>query len=196
MTLKPILDLPTQTHIVKTAIYSLLILFLVLGNNTVRAQKDTTKVKPGLREALGKGLKTNSATGEKDTIWHPKGPGVAAGPGNGGGNVQKTGEGKIEIHAEAKIDSLEHKHRKAKLKGYRIQVFLGSYAQCRDERAKYQKSGILFPSYQVQNAPDYAVRVGDFRNIVEAMTALKDIKRNYPGAFIIPDDIEPPKLGE
>jgi hypothetical protein len=102
----------------------------------------------------------------------------------------------IVIQADSKIDSLEHKHRKSKHKGYRVQVFLGSYAQCRDERAKYQKSGILFPSYQIQNAPDYAVRVGDFRNIVEAMTALKDIKRNYPGAFIIPDDIEPPKLGE
>ena len=132
----------------------------------------------------------------KDTIWHPKGPGVSGGPGTGGGNVQKIGDGIIVIHAEAKIDSLEHKHRKAKLKGYRIQVFLGSYAQCRDERAKYQKSGILFPSYQVQNAPDYAVRVGDFRNIVEAMTALQYIKRNYPGPFIIPDDIQPPKLGE
>jgi hypothetical protein len=167
---------------------------MIMGSQSLSAQKDTASVNPKLKDLFGKMKTTNPDSSTEDV--------QIAGPGNGAGKTKSNndtvikGEGLIVIQADSKIDSLEHKHRKSKLKGYRVQVFLGSYAQCRDERAKYQKSGILFPSYQIQNAPDYAVRVGDFRNIVEAMTALKDIKRNYPGAFIIPDDIEPPKLGE
>jgi hypothetical protein len=186
---KAILDLPTQSPLVKTLNYTLLFLFFLLGSELLLAQQDSTKPSPQLNKALDGLLKKSTG---KDTIV----TGPNSGPGNGNVPSASNREGKIVIHSDSKIDSLEHKHRKAKLKGYRVQVFLGSYAQCRDERAKYQKSGLTFPSYQVQNAPDYAVRVGDFRSLVEAMTALNDIKLKYPGAFIIPDDIEPPKLGE
>jgi SPOR domain len=170
---------------VKTLIYTLFLFSLLFAGNRLHAQQDTVKPSSGLAKALGN---LGKSTGRDTAIARE-----TSGPGD---MSSSQGEGKIAIHADSKIDSLEHKHRKAKLKGYRIQVFLGSYAQCRDERAKYQKSGLTFPSYQIQNAPDYAVRVGDFRALVEAMSALAEIKLKYPGAFIISDEIEPPKLGE
>jgi hypothetical protein len=105
-----------------------------------------------------------------------------------------TSDGQIEVHADPRIDSLEVKSRINKLKGYRIQVFLGSFAQCRDERVKFQKVTSELPTYQVQSTPDYAVRVGDFRNLVDAQIWLEKVKPYYPGAFIISDQIEPPRL--
>jgi len=43
-------------------------------------------------------------------------------------------------------------------------------------------------------APVFRVRVGDFRTKNEALKLLKNIQKDYPGAFIVPDIIDFPVL--
>ncbi len=99
--------------------------------------------------------------------------------------------GVIEFETPSAVDSLEHRMRgRVDIKGYRIQVFLGSYAEAKNFRAKFLTNGIPIPAYIQQNTPDYVVKVGDFRNLLEANRYFSEIKQQYPGAFIVADKIE------
>ena len=64
---------------------------------------------------------------------------------------------------------------------------------------KNQKVKFLskYPDYAVHikyDAPNFKVRIGDFRTKNEALELLKDIDRSYPMAFIVPDKINFPLL--
>lgn len=103
--------------------------------------------------------------------------------------------GKIDVTVSERIDSLERSTRgKTELRGYRIQIFLGPFAQAKTERTKFISTGIPLPAYMPQNLPDYAVRVGDFRNMMEAQKYLSQVRDLYPSAFVVPDKIESPRL--
>ncbi|MBL7943511.1 MAG: SPOR domain-containing protein [Flavobacteriales bacterium] len=109
--------------------------------------------------------------------------------------LPRTGHGKVIVHQSRGIDSLEKAMRGVqRLEGFRIQIFLGSYRDAMEWRRKFSESGLGYPSYALPNTPDYMVLVGDFRTRFEAQKALKDIKKSYPGAFILPGVIEPPVL--
>ena len=103
--------------------------------------------------------------------------------------------GHVEVHSTRSIDSLEKSMRGVqRLEGFRVQVFLGSYREAMEARRKFSESGLAYPSYTLPNTPDYMVLVGDFRTRSEAQRALKEIKRLYTGAFILPGVIEPPQF--
>jgi hypothetical protein len=103
--------------------------------------------------------------------------------------------GKITVHSHGDIDSLERRLRgKTELKGFRIQIFMGPFAQAKTERSNFINLGLGLSAYMPQNPPDYSVRVGDFRTQLEALKYLEKIKPHYPGAFIVPDKVEPPRF--
>ena len=105
------------------------------------------------------------------------------------------GPGKIVIHSSSAIDSLEKAQRgKIDLTGYRLQVFLGPLTEAKKERSKFLAAYPDESCYVVQNIPDHAVRIGDYRDLPEAQQALKKYKPNYSGAFIVKDKIEMPRL--
>lgn len=104
-------------------------------------------------------------------------------------------EGSVQIHSENKIDSLEKRMRgKNDLKGYRIQIFLGSYQEAKNTRAQFLTNSLGLQAYIVQNAPDYVVRVGDFKTMLELHKYLDEVKKSYPGSLIVVDKIEPPRF--
>ncbi len=106
-----------------------------------------------------------------------------------------TAAGHVEVHSTRGIDSLEKSMRGVqRLEGFRVQVFLGSYREAMEARRKFSEGGLAYPSYTLPNTPDYMVLVGDFRTRSEAQRALKEIKRQYTGAFILPGVIEPPQF--
>ncbi len=79
--------------------------------------------------------------------------------------------------------------------GFRIQVHFGTDRT----GANSAKSDIMskypsFPSYLSYQQPYFKVCVGDFRTKLEAASALNKIKRDYPGAFVVRDKINPPPL--
>jgi hypothetical protein len=103
--------------------------------------------------------------------------------------------GKITFEHAEKLDSLEKKMRgKNEMRGYRIQIFLGSYADAKNMRAKFLASGLKMQAYIVQNTPDYVVRVGDFRTSLEAQKHFIELKKMYPSALLVVDRIEPPRF--
>ncbi|MEZ4798782.1 MAG: SPOR domain-containing protein [Flavobacteriales bacterium] len=111
------------------------------------------------------------------------------------GKIENSNDGDVKIHTTASIDSLEKKLRgKNNLRGFRIQIFLGSYPEAKKLRATFQSSSDNLPAYIAQNTPDYVVKVGDFRTLYEAQKYLDELKKSYPSALIIPDKIEPPRL--
>lgn len=82
-----------------------------------------------------------------------------------------------------------------KIQGYRIQIHFGSER----DKAKEIKSKFLtaypdVPAYDPYEQPNFKIRVGDFRTKLEAYQFLKQISTDFPGAFIVQDNIELPKV--
>jgi len=80
--------------------------------------------------------------------------------------------------------------------GYRIQIYKESGNAALQEaltiRDKFEQR-FHVPAYITFNEPYYRVRVGDFRTRLDAIRFLEKIKRVYPLAWEIKDDIQIPK---
>lgn len=79
--------------------------------------------------------------------------------------------------------------------GYRVQVHFGTDRNGAttvksDFMAKYPG----YSTYLTYQQPYFKVCIGDFRTKLDAANALSKIKRDYPGAFVIRDKINPPPL--
>jgi len=93
------------------------------------------------------------------------------------------------IQQNTKIDGIE---------GYRVEIFFSSDYDAY-EKAKKKKVEFLslYPENTVHikyDAPNFRVRVGDFRTKNEALKLHTEIKRNYPVAFIVADIIDFPLM--
>lgn len=84
------------------------------------------------------------------------------------------------------------------IEGYRVQIFFdsGSYSGDRARVAKeeFEEEYPDVPAYVTWRAPNYRVRVGDFRTRLEAEKFLQKVKRDYPNAWVIKDEINFPIL--
>lgn len=78
--------------------------------------------------------------------------------------------------------------------GFRIQIFFGSLAEAKKQRSVHMSKHKNEPCYLVQNIPNFAVRVGDFRSKLEAYRRLTELRGIYPSAYVVPDEIEFPQL--
>lgn len=172
---------------------SLFLVIFLLGSSLTYGQSDSLRnilnvLKPASKDSTLTGSATHGNEGvsiqkiqSRDTIV------------NGSSSNQRNGE--VKIIAPSSIDSLEKAQRgRSELRGYRIQIFLGPLTEAKKERARFIASFPDESCYVVQNIPDHAVRVGDFRNLPEAQKFLKKYKLSYPGAFIAQDKIEMPRL--
>lgn len=115
----------------------------------------------------------------------------------------KTQVGEIIVVQDQRIDSLIKKHselnaNKKTIEGYRVQISLASGANSRkasnDAKAAFLSKYSDVDAYIVHHAPNFKVRVGDFRTKLEASKFLNQVKKDFPGAFIVKDDISLPKL--
>jgi hypothetical protein len=109
----------------------------------------------------------------------------------------------IVIHKEAKLDTLiqiqqSFLEKNQKLDGWRVQIFFEggnkSYQLALNKKSSFIANYSEIPVYLTFNAPYYKVRVGDFRNRSEAEILLKELKENYPNAFLVKTVINFPKL--
>ena len=110
-----------------------------------------------------------------------------------------TGPGEVIIHQEERIGRLmdDFAARKHTLKGYRVQIFLGGDRQAGQQvRREFLLKHVDIPAYEDYLAPNFRVRVGDLRTRMEAARLLRELKADYPGAYIVPDEIEMPRLPE
>jgi len=114
-------------------------------------------------------------------------------------------EGEVLIFQDMRINDLVYNHieqnkRKGGIPGYRIRIFSDLGNTARDEsqvtKAKFYELFPEIPIYREYDSPYFKVYVGDFRTKVDAIKVFKQIKRYFPAAFIVPDQINYPNLEE
>lgn len=109
----------------------------------------------------------------------------------------------LSIERDARLDKMldwhieKNKNREG-MEGFRVEIFFSSSPDAK-EKALETKADFLseYPEFPVHIkfiAPNFRVRVGDFRTKNEAWKLYKEIKRNYPTAFVVPDIINFPQL--
>lgn len=111
--------------------------------------------------------------------------------------------GKVEIIQDSKVNTLVDKHiafneNLKGIQGYRIQIYFDSGNNSKSKAlsiksefsSKYPEVG----SYVMFQEPNYKVRVGDFRNRIDATRFLKKIYEQFQNAFIVKDEINLPDI--
>ncbi|MFY8190018.1 MAG: SPOR domain-containing protein [Bacteroidia bacterium] len=107
---------------------------------------------------------------------------------------------KVVLVSDSHLDSLVLKNieiNKASqsMDGYRIQIFTGSDRN----NANALRTRFLtdFPEeqiYLIYQQPYFKLRVGDYRNLIEAQSMYQQLQKFYGQILIVPDKINLPKL--
>ena len=111
--------------------------------------------------------------------------------------------GEIKVIQDEKVDLLVSKHiqinqNRKGIDGFRIQIFFDSGTNSKTKaqtvfesfKTKYPETG----AYLTFKAPNYKVRVGDFRTKLDAQRFLNAIIGEYSNAWVIGDVINLPKV--
>lgn len=100
--------------------------------------------------------------------------------------------GEITVIADPRIDRLmemhaEHEHQRP---GFRVQIFLGDRRTAEETKRGFEEKNPGIPAYISWLAPNFRLRVGDLATRLEAEKLLHDLRRDHPGSYIVPDQIE------
>jgi hypothetical protein len=102
-------------------------------------------------------------------------------------------EGNVTINKDARIDAIVAK--KSEINGYRIQLFFDSdKSQVNNARSRFISQYPKVDTYVEFKAPNFFLKVGDFRTRLEAEKVLTNVKAEFPTSFIIQEKINPPRL--
>lgn len=112
--------------------------------------------------------------------------------------------GNVEIIKDQRIDGLVRKQgviippaTSPQLPGYRVQLFFDSDRKAVDEaRNKFVSSFPKIDSYVIYNAPNYFLKVGDFRTQLEAERVKDTLVRDFPTSFIVKEMINLPRIDQ
>ncbi len=108
--------------------------------------------------------------------------------------------GKVEIIQDPKIDQLVEKRiavskTQTTIRGYRIQVFQGEQrTEAYNRQALINTQYKELPTYVTYQAPDFRLRVGDFKTLKEAQRYQQAMLKLFDSAFIVEENINPVKL--
>lgn len=109
----------------------------------------------------------------------------------------------LSVERDARLDKMLNWHieknkEREGIDGFRVEIFFSSNMDAK-EKALETKTDFLseYPEFPVHIkfvAPNFRVRVGDFRTKNEAWKLYKKIQKDYPTAFVVPDIINFPQL--
>ncbi len=113
-------------------------------------------------------------------------------------------KGDVEIVKDPRIDALIRQEgaiispaTAPQMAGYRIQLFFDSEKSSVDEaRSKFIN---LFPkvdTYVTYNAPNYFLKVGDFRTQTDAEKVKSAVDSQFPTSFIVKERINLPRIDQ
>ncbi|NQU86175.1 MAG: SPOR domain-containing protein [Mariniphaga sp.] len=95
---------------------------------------------------------------------------------------------------------IENNHTKNGIDGWRVNIFSSSRSNAFEEARQIKKEFLSvypdIPVVLVFNAPDFIVRVGDFRTRNEALKLRKEIMNKYPKSFEVWGKINFPNLNQ
>lgn len=106
--------------------------------------------------------------------------------------------GKITVIEDSRISKLNELKRKypGLQDGYRVQLFFGDRTKAMEKKAQFTNVYPDIPAYISYLAPNFRLRVGDFRSRMEGEKLKKEIESEYPGCYLVKDKIQLPKLEE
>ncbi len=113
-------------------------------------------------------------------------------------------EGKIEIIEDSRINALIESQSdipqneiNPQIDGYRIQLFFDNdKSLINDKRAYFISKFPDIDTYINYTAPNFFLKVGDFRSRLEAEKIKAEIEAEFPTSFIIKEKINLPRLKE
>lgn len=113
-------------------------------------------------------------------------------------------KGKVEIIKDARIDGLIKKQgliippaTSPQIPGYRVQLFFDSDRKAVDEaRSKFIASYPKIDSYVLFNSPNYVLKVGDFRTLLEAERIKDSFIQLFPTSFVVKELINLPRIDQ
>jgi len=80
------------------------------------------------------------------------------------------------------------------IKGYRVVLFSGPLDAAKKFRSDFVLKNPEVPCYLQHAVPNFEIRIGNCREKQHAYELMSQIKAIYPGAYVVKDDIEQPKL--
>lgn len=107
----------------------------------------------------------------------------------------------IDVRQNALMERLLQTHLElvssdSRINGFRVQIYSdsGNQSKLRTQRrqAEFARRYPDVPSYITFDAPEFKLRVGNFRTRLDARRFLETIAREYEGAFIVVDLIQFP----
>lgn len=118
--------------------------------------------------------------------------------GTAGATTTSTDSGEVNIHEPAAVSELMKHYASSKqpLKGYRVQIFLGDRNKAEEIRRSFLIKHPKTPAYLSYLAPNFRVRVGDERTKLDGERLRRELRDEFPGLYVVPDEIELPRLPE
>lgn len=104
--------------------------------------------------------------------------------------------GIIDIIADSRIKELNNrkKDNPTKMDGYRVQIYFGNRNTAQEKRGEFIRKYSDKSAYISYLAPNFRLRVGDFRTRLESEKFKQEIGKSFPGCYIVKDKIELPPL--
>ncbi len=117
-------------------------------------------------------------------------------------DFENSNQGVIRYRKDAELDEIiefvgknKSNPENIRIEGYRIQIYFNeNKSVALGQKANFLAAYDQHKAYLDYLAPNYRVRVGNFRTKLEAEKLKQDLLANYPTCIIIKDNIELPEL--
>lgn len=112
-------------------------------------------------------------------------------------HFENTKTGEVNLKVDRRVNGLiEYNAKSGEIDGYRVQIFFDKSKDNTDrEKAKFKtRYGHEIECYVEYKAPNYRIKVGDFRTEIEAENFKQDLLGVFPTAFVVKDKIKLPRL--
>lgn len=109
----------------------------------------------------------------------------------------RTGKGSVKTDAGPQVDNFMNSMKTSEYTptGFRVQLTSesgqGSQARANDVKARFMSNFKDVDSYLVWEAPNFKIRVGDFRTKFEAAMFWKQLQAEFPNSYVVEDKINP-----
>lgn len=111
-------------------------------------------------------------------------------------------QGSVEVIKDPRIDNLVRKQGEIippatgpQINGYRIQLFFDSNKSLVDQaRVKFISRFPKVDTYVTYNAPNYFLKVGDFRTELDASRIKAEVSGDFPTSFIVHEKVNLPRI--
>lgn len=115
---------------------------------------------------------------------------------------QSFSQGSVEIIRDPRVDNLVRKQSEIippatapQINGYRVQLFFDSNKTLVDQaRIKFVSQFPKIDTYIIYNAPNYFLKVGDFRTEMEADRIKQEVTSQFPTSFVVKEKVNLPRI--